>query len=308
MIPTLSSDHVFYSFSPDLKPAMHVNQDQEFILKTLDCFSGQIKNDNDLLDRLDWDSVNPATGPVYINGAMPWDVIGLDILNLKIGQDSRVVAAPGEGVPGKLINEMETVILDHDKDFIKFKDIATIPINPMVGVIGVAPRDREIPNGTPEKHGGNMDCKIISRGCRIYFQVEVEGALFGCGDLHSAQGDGEIGVSGAETPGEVKLRASVYPKLKNLPTPFLENKDLVATIFSAETTDKATQGAVNNMIYFLNHFLGISTNHAAMIMSMAGDLRICQVVDPLKTVRFELSKKIIPGIRPVLNNATETRG
>lgn len=299
MIPTLSSDHVFYSFSPDLKPAMHVDQDQEFILKTLDCFSGQIKSDNDLLDRLDWDSVNPATGPVYISGAMPGDVIGFDILNLKVGQNSRVVVAPGEGVPGKLITEMETAILDHDRDFIKFKDIATIPMNPMVGVIGVAPRDREIPNGTPERHGGNMDCKIISKGCRIYFQVEVEGALFGCGDLHSAQGDGEIGVSGAETPGEVKLRASVYPKLKKLPTPFVENDDLVATIFSAETTDKAAEGAVNNMIYFLNHFLGISTNHAAMIMSMAGDLRICQVVDPLKTVRFELSKKIIPGIRSV---------
>ncbi|MFN2343582.1 MAG: hypothetical protein ABR542_09505, partial [Desulfonatronovibrio sp.] len=65
MIPILSSDHVFYSFSPDPVPAMRVDQGQEFILKTLDCFSGQIKSDNDLLDRLDWESVNPATGPVY---------------------------------------------------------------------------------------------------------------------------------------------------------------------------------------------------------------------------------------------------
>lgn len=301
MIPTLSSDHVFYSFSPELEPAMRVNQGQEFILKTLDCFSGQIKSSNDLLNRLDWESVNPATGPVYINEAMPGDMIGFDILDIKTGQDSRVVVAPGEGVPGEMITQMETVIMQHDGHSMKFKNIAAIPMNPMVGVIGVAPKGRKIPNGTPEKHGGNMDCKIISKGCRVYFQVEVEGAMFGCGDLHSAQGDGEIGVSGAETPGEVKLRAAVYPKLNSLPTPFVENNDIVATIFSAENTDKAAQGAVNNMIYFLNHFLGISHNHAAMIMSMAGDLRICQVVDPLKTVRFELSKNIVPGIRSLFS-------
>jgi amidase len=300
MHPTLETTNVFYSFSPNLKPALKVDQNQEFILKTLDCFSGQIKSDEDLLDRLDWERVNPATGPVYVSGAMPGDIIGFDILGIRIGPDSRVVVAPGEGVPGEMISQMETVILNHKDNCLDFKGMAVIPFKPMVGVIGVAPKDREIPNGTPEKHGGNMDCKIIAVGCRVYFEVEVEGALFGCGDLHSAQGDGEIGVSGAETSGEVRLKGAVYPRLKGLPTPFVETDDMVVTISSAESSDEAVKGAVKNMIFFLNRFAGISVNQASMLMSMAGNLCFCQVVDPLKTVRFEFPKSVLPSLH-VLN-------
>lgn len=296
MHPTLGSKNVFYSFSPELKPALLVEQGQEFILETQDCFSGQIKSESDLLDRLDWGHVNPATGPVYISGAKPGDIIGIDILEIKIGDDSRVVVAPGEGVPADMISRMETAVLKHKGDFLDFKGIASIPIKPMAGVIGVAPKDRDIPNGTPERHGGNMDCKIITAGCRVYFEVEVDGALFGCGDLHSAQGDGEIGVSGAETSGEVRLKAAVYPELKGLPTPFVETDDLVVTIFSAGSSDEAAIGAVKNMVHFLNRFAHIPENHAAMLMSMAGDLRFCQVVDPLKTVRFEFPKSVLPGL------------
>ncbi len=296
MHPSLDTKNIFYSFSPKLKPALRVEQNEEFILKTLDCFSGQIKSEQDLLDRLDWEHVNPATGPVYISGAKPGDVIGFDILEIKIGEESKVVVAPGEGVPADLISGMETAILKHKDDFLDFKGIAGIPISPMVGVIGVAPGDREIPNGTPGKHGGNMDCKIISAGCRVYFEVEVEGALFGCGDLHSAQGDGEIGVSGAETTGEVRLKSAVYPKFKGLPTPFVETDNLVATIFSAATSDVAVTGAVKNMIFFLKKFAGIPENHATMLMSIAGNLCFCQVVDPLKTVRFEFPKSVIPSL------------
>ncbi len=294
MFPELDTHNVFYSFSPKLKPALRVKQNQEFILKTLDCFSGQIRSEQDILDRLDWEQVNPATGPVFIEDARPGDVIGFDILEIKPGPDSRVVVAKGEGLPGEMISKTETAILKHEDNYLNFKGLARIPVNPMIGVIGVAPRNREIPNGTPEKHGGNMDCKLITTGCRIYFEVEVEGALFGCGDLHTAQGDGEIGVSGAETSGEVRVKGSVYPAFQGLPTPFVETEEIVATICSAKTSDEAAKGAVNNMITFLNRFAHIPKNHAAMLMSMAGDLRFCQVVDPLKTVRFELPKSVLP--------------
>ncbi|WP_028575471.1 acetamidase/formamidase family protein [Desulfonatronovibrio hydrogenovorans] len=296
MIPTLDGKNVFHAFSPKLEPAMSVAQGQEFLLKTLDCFGGQIKSERDLLESLDWENVNPATGPVYIEGVRPGEIIGFDILDIKINDHSIAVVAPGEGVPGKEITTMETALLTHENNVLNFKDIARINIKPMIGVMGVAPKDRDIPNGTPEKHGGNMDCRIITAGSRIYFKAEVEGALFGCGDLHSAQGDGEIGVSGAETSGEVLLKAEVFPDLQGLPTPFLENDHLVATIFSAETADQAAKGAVDSMVEFLTGFAGLEKNHAVMLMSIAGDLRFCQMVDPLKTVRFEFPKKILSGV------------
>jgi amidase len=126
----------------------------------------------------------------------------------------------------------------------------------------------------------------------VYFTVGVEGALFGAGDLHAAMGDGEIVVCGAETPGSVRFTADVVD-LPGLPTPFVETQDLVATIFSAPTIDEAASGATHNMAHFLTTFAGISLNDAGMLMSLAGQLKFCQVVDPLKTVRFEFPKSIL---------------
>jgi amidase len=105
-------------------------------------------------------------------------------------------------------------------------------------------------------------------------------------------GDGEIVVCGAETPGVVRFKADVVD-LQGLPTPFVETKDLVATISSAPTIDEAASGATHNMAQFLTNFAGIPLNDAGMLMSLAGQLKFCQVVDPLKTVRFEFPKSIL---------------
>jgi len=111
--------------------------------------------------------------------------------------------------------------------------------------------------------------------------------LFGAGDFHAAMGDGEIVVCGAETPGQFKFRAQVVPALQGLPTPFLKNNSVVAAIYSAPTLDEAASGAIHAMADFLTKFVGLSINDAGMLMSLVGELKFCQVVDPEKTVRFE---------------------
>ncbi|NLN70526.1 MAG: hypothetical protein GX142_07065 [Chloroflexi bacterium] len=163
----------------------------------------------------------------------------------------------------------------------------------MIGVIGVAPSNREVPNGTPGPHGGNMDCTLVSENASIYFTVGVEGALFGAGDLHSAMGDGEIVICGAETPGEIRFSAQVVDSLKGLPTPFIRNANVVATVYSAPTIDEAADGAIQAMSSFLTDFVKIPLNDAGMLMSLAGNLRVCQIVDPEKTVRFEFPISIL---------------
>jgi len=173
-----------------------------------------------------------------------------------------------------------------------FKDKVRVPARPMIGVIGVAPAEGEVPTGTPGAHGGNMDCTLVAAGNRVYFTVGVEGALFGAGDLHAAMGDGEIVVCGAETAGAVRFKADVVD-LPGLPTPFVETREVVATIFSAATLDESASGAIHNMAQFLTNFAGIPLNDAAMLMSLVGQLKFCQVVDPLKTVRFEFPKSIL---------------
>jgi len=209
-----------------------------------------------------------------------------------VGEQASMVTIPGEGALGDVITEMETAILRLEGDQIVFKDKVRVPKRPMIGVIGVAPASGEVPNGTPGPHGGNMDCTLVTAGNSVYFTVGVDGALFGAGDLHAAMGDGEIVVCGAETSGSVRFKAEVVP-LPGLPTPFIETKDLVSTIFSAPTVDEAANGAIHRMAQFLTDFARIPLNDAGMLMSLVGQLKFCQVVDPLKTVRFEFPKAVL---------------
>ena len=289
----LSRDTVFYAFSPDLEPAMQVGQGEEFVLETHDCFSGQLKSEDDLLDVLDWDRVNPATGPVFIEGVEPGDMLRVDLLKVRVVGHSTMVTVPNEGVLGDRISEMETAVLEYQQDRVVFRDKISIPMDPMIGVIGVAPAEGKVPNGEPAAHGGNMDCTLITEGASVFFTVHVPGALFGCGDFHAVMGDGEIVICGAESPGEVRLKAQVIPELKGLPTPFIETKDRFAAVASAGSLDLAGNDATHNMADFLTKFASIPTNDAALLMSLVGQLKVCQVVDPQKTARFEVPKWVL---------------
>lgn len=292
MTTRVTRDKLFFAFEPALIPATRVGQGEEILLETHDCFEGQIQRPQDLVDKLDWDHVNPATGPVYIDGARPGDILRVDLLEIKVGQQASMVTIPGEGALGDVITQMETAILNVEENGILFKDRLRIPKKPMIGVIGVAPASGSVPNGTPGPHGGNMDCTLMCEGNSAYFTVGVEGALFGAGDFHAAMGDGEIVVCGAEISGELRFQARVVD-LKGLPTPFVQSPTVVATIYSAPTIDEAASGAIHRMAQFLTDFAKLPLNDAGMLMSLVGELKFCQVVDPLKTVRFEFPKWVL---------------
>ena len=292
MVIRIPRHKIFYAFSSLLSPVVRVKQGEEFIIETNDCFEGQIRKETDLANELDWEHINPATGPVYIENVHPGDILRVDILEINIAEQSVVTATPFQGVIGDLVTKAETSVLTKQGDNLLFHDHLHIPIQPMIGVIGVAPEKDSIPNGVPDKHGGNMDCNKICPGSSIYLTIQVPGALLGCGDLHAVMGDGEIISTGAETSGEVKIKAQVV-ELKGLPTPFLENLESVSSIASAKTVDEAIDHATHAMAIFLNNFVGIPINEAGMLMSLVGQLKICQVVDPQRTVRFEFPKWVL---------------
>lgn len=292
MVVRVPRDKTFYAFGPHLTPAVHADQGEEVVLETYDCFQGQIVKETDLTTNLDWSSINPATGPVYINGVKPGDVVKIDLLEVKVADQAVITAIPGEGALPDLITEVETAVLPVSGNYLIFKNKVRIPLKPMIGVIGFAPANEQIPNGTPDYHGGNMDCTLIGQGTSLYLTAMLDGGLLGAGDFHSVMGDGEVLVAGAETNGEVRFKASVVDR-KDLPTPFLETEDLYVTIYSAESIDAACSGAVYRMSHFLTHFAGLDQNTAIMLMSLVGDLKICQIVDPKKTARFEFPKWVL---------------
>lgn len=292
MAVELTRDKAFFAFNPEVAPVLRVEQGEEVVLQTHDCFSGQLKTSADTLETLDWSITNPATGPVYIEGTKPGDLLRVDLLEVTATGPSVMVAVPEVGTMGDKITQMETTILDHTPDEVIFKGRVKVKQKPMLGVIGVAPAEGEIPNSTPGGHGGNMDCKLVTTGASLYFTVGVEGALFGCGDMHAAMGDGEVIICGAETPGFARVKAQVVG-IEGLPTPFIENDEIVAVIASAETVDEAKDVAIHRMLEFLTSVAGLPLNDAAMLMSLTGELKFCQVVDPLMTVRFEFPKSVL---------------
>ena len=293
---TVSSDRVFYAFSPDLEPVIRVKEGEEFTLLTQDCFANQITREDQYMDGLDWNHINPATGPVYVEGVSAGDLIRIDIVAIEAADQAVVCACPNEGTLGKQLTENETVILKNEGEFINFKNKVRIPIKPMIGVIGVAPAGGSVPNGTPGDHGGNMDCSLIGANSTLYLKANVDGGLLGVGDLHTVMGDGEIIATGAETAGAVRLKVERF-SAPQLPTPFLETEELVVTIASADTLDAAAKMATERMADFLTKECGFELNDAGMLMGLVGSVNICQMVDPLVTVRFEFPKWAIVSYR-----------
>ncbi|MCW1300681.1 MAG: acetamidase/formamidase family protein [Candidatus Parvarchaeota archaeon] len=153
-------------------------------------------------------------------------------------------------------------------------------------------RQKRRNQGTPGSHGGNMDNLMITTGSILYLPIFVRGALFGLDDLHAAMGDGEIGVSGVEVAGSVKLRSKVVKNLK-ISDPILSNDNHFTTIASGKTVDDAIVKATENMAFILRDRIPLSLHEIAMIMSATGQAQICQVVNPLKTARFVMPSWVL---------------
>ncbi|WP_252315438.1 acetamidase/formamidase family protein [Sinobaca sp. H24] len=124
----------------------------------------------------------------------------------------------------------------------------------------------------------------------LYFPVSTQGALFGLGDMHAAMGDGEVGVTGIEAAGRATVTFEVI-KNKQLSMPLLENETEIGVISSASTLEEGIHRATSFLAGLLARESDMDKNNAVMFLSAAGQVEVCQVVDPLVTVRMMLQKK-----------------
>ena len=284
---TIHTDTKIHKMCHNNAPVAYAKNGDIVRFETLDCFGCQIRREDQLLGGLDWNNINPATGPLFVEGAKAGDVLKVEILEIELDDHGVMVDSPGEGVTGCAVTEETTKILPVRDGIVHFNEKLSFPVCPMIGVIGTAPAGEGLDTGTPGAHGGNMDCTRIGVGATLYLPVHVDGALLAMGDLHARMGDGEVEVCGVEIAGAVTVRVTVLPNC-GLPTPFLTNSEIAAAIHSAETVDEACIGATMAMHSFLMKELGMNEHEAGMLLSVTGDLRICQIVDPEKTCRMEI--------------------
>lgn len=270
----------------DNKPAGYCKSGETVVFETRDCYDNTITSSERPLGDREGLS-NPVTGALYVEGAEVGDILKVEIEDIKLRSWGVMRSSTTAGVFHEKYKKREAIIFQVKNNKIYFDDKLILEADPMIGVIGTAPIEKEgIPTTTPGKHGGNMDCKKIVKGSAIYLPVNVKGGLLSMGDIHALMGDGEVFICGLEIAGEITVKVSVLKNIK-LPTPFLYSRGKVMSIQSAEDLDKAGDMAAKEMFEFVKEATKQNDVRTGMLMSLLSDMAVCQVVDPLLTVRVE---------------------
>lgn len=270
----------------DNKPAGYCKSGETVVFETRDCYDNTITSSERPLGDREGLS-NPVTGALYVEGAEVGDILKVEIEDIKLRSWGVMRSSTTAGVFHEKYKKREAIIFQVKDNKIYFDDKLILDADPMIGVIGTAPVEKEgIPTTTPGKHGGNMDCKKIVKGSTIYLPVNVKGGLLSMGDIHALMGDGEVFICGLEIAGEITVKVSVLKNIK-LPTPFLYSRGKVMSIQSAEDLDKAGDMAAKEMFEFVKEATKQNDVRTGMLMSLLSDMAVCQVVDPLLTVRVE---------------------
>lgn len=286
----ISKEHISFAFDPALPPAEKIVSGEIVRFEAKDCYDEQIDMDGKDFGLLDMARNNPVTGPLYIEDAAPGDVLKVEILSIAPVDAGVMCVRKGQGV--YQVDGCHCRRFPITRGCVSFDGGIKIPVKPMVGVIGTCP---EKPQNTqsPGMHGGNLDIKNLTAGSTIYLPVAVPGALLSLGDCHGLQGDGETAICGMEISADVTVKVSVLKDADFLPLPFIETEDAVFTAAADESLDAASAAAAQNMHAYLQTVTDLSDAQAAMLLSLVGNLRISQIVNPQKGCMMEFPKKYL---------------
>ncbi len=289
---TVSKNKVIYTYSTRHRPAAHIRPNETLVIETEDAFGGQLRTEKDTVEELDWSRVDGATGPVFVDTAKPGDTLVVEILDIKTENKGVAAIIPKSGILGEKPFRPFTRTMKLKLGFVEFEKNVKLRTKPMIGTIGVTPKELEISTGFLGKHGGNMDVKDITAGVKLYLPLFVEGGLFAAGDLHAIQADGELCVSAVEVAGEITLRFKLV-RGRQPEWPVLETEESYSILTCGDTLDEAARHAAEAATTALMYERSWPFEKAYMFSSLAVDLKINQVVDPKKGVRAVVPKDFI---------------
>ncbi|WP_397449765.1 acetamidase/formamidase family protein [Pseudomonas sp. NA-150] len=256
--------------------------------------------------KIPFDKINPVTGPIFVEGAEPGDVLKITIDSFKPSGFGWTANIPGFGLLADQFKDPALALWHYDKDTLApaaFSDFAKVPLKPFAGTIGLAPALAGLHSVVPPRRvGGNLDIRDLSAGTTLYLPVEVSGALLSIGDTHAAQGDGEVGGTAIESAMDVVVKLDL---IKDTPlatprfsTPGPVTRHLDSAGYEAFTgigpdLMQAARQAVSNTIDWLCREHGMPAEQAYMLCSVCGDLRISEIVDlPNWVVSFYFPKVV----------------
>jgi acetamidase/formamidase len=282
-----------YAWDNSFEPALEIESGEEVLLHVRDASDLQITSESTAGDvaALDFDRVNPVSGPVFVKGAEPGDTLAVELLEFRPRSWGWTAIIPGFGLLADEYPDpwLRISQVDAERGRILFSDRITLPYRPFPGTLGVAPaepgRHSIVP---PSRFGGNLDTKHLNLGVTLYLPVGVRGALFSLGDTHSAQGDGEVCGTAIETAMEATVRLTVRKDVRiempqyDVPTGLVAEHERsgyhVCTGVGPDLME-ASRDAVRATVTWLGERRDLDRQEAYALASVACDLRVHEIVD-----------------------------
>ncbi len=291
----VNRNHNHLKWSNTIQPVLTVDSGAVVSFDTLDGSNRQITRTSTVSDVLNFDVAlaDPVFGPVFIHDAEPGDTLQIEFLDLKPASWGWTAIVPGFGLLSDEFPQPSLKIWDlpEGASHAVFRDDILIPMRPFLGEVGVAPGEPgEYSTIPPRDTGGNIDCRHITQGSKLFLPVRAPGALFSCGDGHAAQGDGEVCGSAIETPMKATVRLTVLKGCEWVNSPHFTTsvrvnvtKDEDKGTYGAMGVDpdmkEAARKAVRGLCAWLMATKGLNREDSYMLASVAADLRVIEAVD-----------------------------
>ena len=283
----ISKDHIVRTFDATHPPAARVRPGEVFVMETNDRF-------RDWNDGKQWpmEQLTVMTGPVFVEGARPGQVLAVDILDIRPSQGfGYVIAIPGYGAFKDQVEFRKKIVpIEHNQ--IRYSDKITLPFVPNVSKIGLAPANGSQPSNASGTFGGQLSNSQLGPGATVFLPVSVAGGLLTIEDVHAKMGDGEIAGSAVEIAAEVTMRCRVAGELK-LGRPLVVTPKEVLTMGEGETVEAAVRMALDELAHLLMERTGVDITEAAMLVSIAADLRISEMGGKPCHVRAAMAREIM---------------
>jgi acetamidase/formamidase len=283
-------DQWHLAWDRSIPPVLTVGSGDVVTFDALDASNGQLTATSTTADlsTLAFDQVDQVAGPIFVDGARPGDALQVELLSFEPADWGWTANIPGFGLLADEFPDAHLRITRLADGAGELLPGIRIPLAPFCGELGVAPSGEPRSTIPPDVTGGNMDTRHLTAGATLWLPVQVPGALFSLGDGHAAQGDGEVCGTAIETPMRASVRLTVRRDVSVTAPEFRTAGPLGASTNTAgwlaadgvgPDLFAAARDAVRRMIDRLGAEHGLAPVDAYLLLSVAGDLRISEIVD-----------------------------
>ena len=281
---------IHHDWDETIAPILEVESGDVVHVDLLEAGNRQVKPGDRFEDvTFDLDTMYNLSGPIVVAGAEPGDTLCIDVLRLGHGSWGWSAILPGFGLlPDDFQSGYVRTFDLSERDVVAFEPGIRIPLRPFMGTMGVNPGGGvRLSPFPPHVGGGNIDNRHLIEGSRLYLPVFLKGAMFSCGDPHAVQGDGEVCVTALEAPLRGSLRFTLLKRSIRTPAfvtaphtaADVERGSDYCTMGIAPDLMECSRMATRAMIEWLGDEHGLSAEDAFILCSLAGNLKILEVVD-----------------------------